>query len=111
MRARNVGMVAGGVVVTAAALAAAGVLAWDRATGREVARLLGRDGPARADGGRYDPSELAGLPAPVVRYFTFALTPAQPLVRRARLEQIGTFATAPGQWAAKARCAPPSPAS
>jgi hypothetical protein len=34
---------------------------------------------------------LLGLPAPVVRYFEFALTPRQPLIRRARIEHRGEF--------------------
>lgn len=99
MRTRTVGVVAGGITVAAGAAAAVGALAWDRTTGREVARLVGRDGAVRTEGRRYDPSELAGLPAPVVRYFAFALTPGQPLVGRARFEQRGTFATTPGKWA------------
>lgn len=33
-----------------------------------------------------------------MRYFEFALTPGQPLVRRARLRQAGEFAVRPGQW-------------
>jgi hypothetical protein len=33
-----------------------------------------------------------------VRYFEFALTPGQPLVRRARLRQAGEFAVRPGPW-------------
>ena len=35
--------------------------------------------------------QLAGLPAPAVRYFAFALTPGQPLIRRARLKWSGEF--------------------
>ena len=99
MRARTVGLVGGGVVVAAAAVAVVGAVAWNRTTEHDVARLVGRDAGVDREGGRYDPSELAGLPAPVVRYFAFALTPGQPLVGRARLEQRGTFATAPGKWA------------
>jgi hypothetical protein len=48
---------------------------------------------------RYDPAELEGLPAPVARYFSFALAPGQPLVLRARFTQQGTFATARERWA------------
>jgi hypothetical protein len=99
MRASRVGIVAGGITVAAGVVAAVGALAWDRTTGREVARLVRRDGAVRRDGGRYDPSEIAALPAPVARYFALVLTPGQPLVARARLEQRGTFATAPGKWA------------
>jgi hypothetical protein len=42
--------------------------------------------------------QLAELPAPVARYFEFALEPGQPLIREARLEQTGTFAIRPGRW-------------
>lgn len=41
---------------------------------------------------------LTGLPAPVRRYFEFALTPGQPLVEAARLEHAGEFAASPGRW-------------
>ena len=46
----------------------------------------------------FEPAQLAGLPAPVVRYFTFALTPGLPLLRGGRLEQLGEFALRPGAW-------------
>lgn len=36
---------------------------------------------------------FTGLPAPVARYFEFALTPGQPLVRTARVEHAGEFRT------------------
>jgi hypothetical protein len=42
--------------------------------------------------------QFAGLPAPVRRYFEFALTPGQPLVEAARLEHAGEFAARPGRW-------------
>ncbi len=45
---------------------------------------------------RYDTRELAGLPAPVERYFRHVLTPGQPLVTRASLVQTGTFLMKPG---------------
>lgn len=50
---------------------------------------------AGADGGvlAYQPEQLAGLPAPAVRYFEFALTPGQPIVRRARITWAGEFRT------------------
>jgi len=39
----------------------------------------------------FSPDELHGLPAPVVRYFEFSLTPGQPLIRGARIEHRGEF--------------------
>lgn len=44
------------------------------------------------------PDSLDGLPAPVARYFRFALTPGQPIVRRTRIEHAGDFALRPGAW-------------
>jgi hypothetical protein len=41
----------------------------------------------------YSIDMLAGLPAPVVRYFRTTLTPGQPMVRTARLRQSGEFRT------------------
>lgn len=46
-----------------------------------------REGPPQI----YSRKRLAGLPAPVARYFEFALTPGQPLVASARFEQSGSF--------------------
>ena len=46
----------------------------------------------------YSANELDGLPAPVVRYFRFALTDGQFRVQRARLTQAGEFALRPGEW-------------
>lgn len=95
------GFVAGGVAVAAAASVATGALAWSRATAHLVTRLHARtlprpDGAAAPD--RFSLEELAGLPAPVVRYFDLVLTPGQRLIRRARLTQRGTFALEPGRW-------------
>lgn len=42
--------------------------------------------------------QLVGLPDPVVRYFEFALTPDQSLVRAAHVRQAGMFALKPGAW-------------
>lgn len=80
---------AGGGIVGAAAVV------WNRATARAVRQL---DTAPGAPSARFLPAELDTLPAPVARYFRFALTPGQPLVRRARVAQVGTFATAPGAW-------------
>ena len=92
----KLGPAVAGTLLVASTAVVAGNLRWSRATTRAVARV----GKANGDGvGRgYSASELAGLPAPVVRYFDFALTPGQRLVRRARVEQRGEFALQPGEW-------------
>lgn len=50
-------------------------------------------------GSAFDVSQLAGLPAPVARYLTFALSPRQPIIARAHLRSRGTFAAKPNAWA------------
>jgi hypothetical protein len=92
--------VLGGIVTAAAAATAVAGPRWNRAARRAAARLA----EAAPDDGRlpstFSPNQLAGLPEPVVRYFTFALTPGQPFFRRARIEQLGEFAMRPGRWSA-----------
>jgi hypothetical protein len=93
--------IAGGVVAGAVAGAAIAGTRWNRATAGLVKQLTAL--PTTVD----DASELAtftvadleGLPSPVVRYFTFALIPDQPLVRRAMLQWEGEFRMRPkGKW-------------
>ncbi len=79
------GVVAGG----AAAVATAGNRRWKRTTSRAVERLehgvsMERPGAVRPGG---------DLPAPVARYFDFALTSGQPRVRSVRIEHAGRFRT------------------
>jgi hypothetical protein len=93
----------GGVAVLGAA-AALGARSWSRATTETLDRLqaaAARRSPAAAGSQphRYDPAQVAGLPPPVVRYFSFALAPGQQLVRSARFTQRGTFALARDRWA------------
>jgi hypothetical protein len=80
--------------VIAAALTVAALL-WNSVTARKVARL---HKPFDAKASRFSRDDLAGLPDPVVRYFEFALTPGQPLVRNARFEQVGDFAMRANCW-------------
>ncbi len=96
----RVGAVAvGGLAAGAAAAAAAGGILWDRETARAVRRLDVAGAGAGAGPARFSPDQLAGLPAPVRRYFEFALAPGQPLARRARLTQEGEFLSRPeGAW-------------
>lgn len=42
--------------------------------------------------------DLLELPAPVRRYFDFALSPGQPAIGRAEFGQVGEFALRPGAW-------------
>src|SRR5689334_5112324 len=79
----------GGLVGSAAAVAAIGRLRWDRSTTGAVRRLRSRVRSAHPE--RFSLEQLAGLPDPVARYFAFALTPGQPFLRSARVEQAGEF--------------------
>jgi hypothetical protein len=90
------GVGVGGAVAAAAAALAIGRAQWNGASARAVKRLDGAGSNGLQD--RFSPDELAGLPAPVARYFNFALVPGQPLMRRARLLQEGTFARARDAW-------------
>ena len=93
----GIGAVIAGAMVAAAAIAVGIADArWDRATERAVSRLDASAAlyPAAA----FDPAQLATLPAPVARYFRFALAPGQRMPRRARIEQSGEFLLAPGRW-------------
>lgn len=91
-------------VAAVATAAAIGTRTWGRTTDRLVRRLAQSDESAGAIGSdlgeeAFEPRRLDGLPTPVVRYFTFALTPGQPLVRRAELRFTGSFASKPDAWA------------
>ncbi len=87
--------VVGGLAGATLAVAAIANARWARATARTAGRLAVQAPPGdRA--ATFSPHELAGLPDPVVRYFTFALTPGQQIIRRARVEQQGEFQMRPG---------------
>jgi hypothetical protein len=78
----------------AAGLAAYGASRWTAATAAltrelEAARVGAQSGPSRAT--RYDAAELAGLPAPVQRYFRAVLTDGQPIIAAATIDITGTF--------------------
>lgn len=93
----RVGAVIGGGVAGAATALVAGHVLWNRASARTVSRL-GPGASATEVQGVFSLDQLAGLPTPVVRYFNFALTPGQPLIRHARLRQVGLFARSRGAW-------------
>lgn len=88
-------IVVSGLAVAVGAAFAAGTVRWQRATVRATRRL----GAGPAEPARFTRDLLDGLPAPVARYFVFALTPDQPLVRRARVRQAGSFARRRDAWA------------
>jgi hypothetical protein len=93
---------AGGIIIglgaVFAAASALGAWRWKGATGDLTALLdAGRSAPAIR---RYDAAELAGLPAPVQRYFRAVLTDDQRIITGAMMTQAGMFnmsATA-DQW-------------
>ncbi|WP_460676587.1 DUF6920 family protein [Hymenobacter coalescens] len=84
---------AGTVVAGLAGAAAVCAAYWNRSTARAVAQLRAAPGPAAT----YSPEQLSGLPAPVARYLHFALTPGQPLIRSARVQEKGEFRTGPAR--------------
>ena len=86
--ARVAGATGGGIVVGAAAAVAVGTGLWQRAAERAAARLAsGRVEPVAA----VPAGEMRALPEPVARYFARVLTPGQPPIRAARVEQEGEF--------------------
>ena len=92
-------MAAGGLALATAGSAVVGSLLWNRATARTVARLAQRRTPSDRNSPRtFSADEIDTLPAPVKRYFMFALRPGQPLVRSARIVQRGDFAMEPDAW-------------
>ncbi len=83
------------LVAGIAAAVTIAIVRWNLEAAARVARLrVPRDAEARP----YSRDDLAGLPAPVVRYFEFALIPGQPIVRHTRLRQVGEFAMQPDSW-------------
>jgi hypothetical protein len=80
--------IAGGAAAAASAALALAGRSWDRTT---AAAVSGLEAAAASAPAAFDPRELEGLPAPVARYFAFALEPGQPLVRWARIEHAGDF--------------------
>jgi hypothetical protein len=89
--------------VAAAGMAVLGARRWAGGT-QALARTLES---ARVDGTaagaapvRYDPSELAGLPAPVQRYFRAVLSDGQPIITAATIELDGRINMSPTgqQW-------------
>lgn len=81
--------VAASLLLALAMTALIGGALWRRRSVRLAAGLFEEAGAAAAPA--FDPGELENLPAPVARYFRFALVPGRPMVRAARLAQHGEF--------------------
>jgi hypothetical protein len=94
MRLRTLLLTGAGLAGGLIGALAVGAIVWTAETGRLTARLRTRSEREAA----YSRDDLAGLPDPVVRYFDFALTPGQSLVRGARLRQTGAMALRPDSW-------------
>ncbi len=77
------------LLVALIALNAIGAARWAAATAALRARLEATREPAVVS--RYDARELAGLPAPVQRFFRAALTDGQPVVAAASVTHSGSF--------------------
>ncbi|MEO8023888.1 DUF6544 family protein [Polaromonas sp.] len=77
------------LVAAGVGLAAFGSSRWASATQVQMALLEAARLPAPA--GRYDAREIAGLPAPVQRYFRAALKDGQPLIAAATFGLAGTI--------------------
>ncbi len=95
---QGLGAILGVVLITAAVLSGWGAFRWSRQTDELVARLEASRLPAATT--RFDPRELAALPAPVQRFFGVALTPGQPIIAAVTVQHSGTFnlSEAGEQW-------------
>jgi hypothetical protein len=91
------------VVLVAAVLAGVVLLTfvasrrWSARTDALVERIMGESQQGKS--ARFDASALAGLPAPVQRYLKKVIPQGYQLLRRARLQQTGSFLmTPPSGW-------------
>lgn len=90
MTARWVGLALLALVGLSVAALVVGAWRWRAATTRAIARLDAAAAPG-ATPSRYEPGMLAGLPAPVARYFRAVLRDGQPIPTRWRITQRGSF--------------------
>lgn len=81
-------------------LAILGTAKWKQQTATEIRKLSHDTSPLEARAARYEPAAIAALPAPVIRYFEFALTPGQSVVTGARIGWEGQFSMRPRRWSA-----------
>jgi hypothetical protein len=97
---RIAGTIAGGLVVAGAAAAAIGTSSWRRATARRFALLAEQSrGRAGASPASFSRAAMHDLPAPVARYFAFALPDGQRRIRAARVRWEGDMRLRPdAEW-------------
>jgi len=87
----DIGVVLGGVATVLVVTLIAGEASWRRLIDRLLSEITA-DTLVTAPGiGRFYTEEIAQLPAPVQRYFSFALSPAQPMVVAAHAQSHGEF--------------------
>jgi hypothetical protein len=75
--------IVGLLILSLAGLLAFGELRWGRGSEAAFARL--KSGQEASKAGRFSTEMLAGLPAPVARYFRKVLRDGQPMVSRIRV--------------------------
>lgn len=86
------GIVAAALILGFAAVIAYGNARWSGTSKQIIEQLSQRDGESSpASPLVYHEEEIAGLPAPVRRYFRKALTDGQPIITGARIRQSGSF--------------------
>lgn len=96
--ARVIATTLGGVFAIGVAVTLVASARWNRRTARIVDTMrAGTSPPVQPAVTTYDPSRQ-NVPAPVARFFSFALQPGQRLVRGARVAHRGTFAMQPDVW-------------
>lgn len=98
--ARIGGAVAGGVLAAGVAATAVGSYIWRRGVARRADALIQHMRQTRDTAERpFMRSEVADLPAPVARYFAFAIPDGQPRIRVARVRWAGEMRLQPGaEW-------------
>lgn len=86
---RLLGPILLGLVALYGGALAIGAVRWQAKTQDLLARMQAAEAPRPIR--TYDPAEIAELPAPVQKYFAFALKPGQPIVTGARVRHEGFF--------------------
>lgn len=91
------GIVAGGLAVAGAATVVVGRRAWRRDTAAAIARLRDSLRHSVEAGSGEREAAIVQLPAPVARYFAFALPHGYRRIRAASIRWSGEFRTRPGR--------------
>lgn len=96
---RMAGIAAAGTIAVVGTVLGVTHARWQRATARMLEDIdVDAAGTPESADAVYTPDMLTELPGPVARYFRFALTAGQPMVRRMRAHQAGLFAMKRDQW-------------